>query len=437
METLSLSGYSQDLEFLAQRTHRGQYQSFTMAVPIGVLTKIAPIPDPASPFPDNRKVNEAHAKKFALYWRSRKNWIAPPILLDTSLDLNTSYEARLNAGALNVGTLTMPYNARDHLRILDGQHRILGWVIAAKELATEVRDARDKLLESRNASNDEGVAVFSDKVARLEESLRRLETEHIAVEILVGVTTEQHKKFFVDIAKNALGISKSRTAAFDQERMMSRIGLHAAQNHPLLASRVDEERDIVALRADYLMSLKNVIELARESTWGVPSRWTDNREKFNDESRLTNLAMQFFTTMCDAFSDLAEVRDGALHPAKLRSTSLLGSVSFMRVLAGTYAALAITGTKENEPKRVDEGVAKFLELAGAIEPHLRFITTESGTRLPDAWLASAAAAFFPNPESKAPVARSQDMRAFVELMTAWGEQGNALEPAVAMETDEN
>lgn len=421
----ALSGYSETREFIAQRSHRGEYQTFTLALPIAVLTTLVPTPDPNNRAEDNRVVNEAHAREFGRYWRSNKMWITPPILLDTALDLNTGYAEIGTAGSLTVGKIELPYDSDRQLRILDGQHRILGWTLITKTIGDELAKARDSLLESQRLENLDSVQVDQATVARLDDERRRLRDEHITVEILVGVTAEQHRKFFVDIAVNAKGISKSRTASFNQERMMSRLGLYVADTHALLKGRVDEERDRVGGTSDELISLKNAIELCRESTWGVPSRWTDNREKLNSEEKLKALSLLFIDALCEGSATLSQVRDGDLSPAWLRQNSMLGSTSMLRILAGVHAATAIVGASENSPGIDPHGRERFIGLLKSLDGTFMYERTEGGElALRSNWSDfPATAKFFADAGAKAPSGRPQAMKEFVALLASWAESG--------------
>jgi len=421
----ALSGYSETREFIAQRSHRGKYQTFTLALPIAVLTTLVPTPDPKSRAEDNRVVNEAHAREFGRYWRANKMWITPPILLDTALDLNAGYVEIGNAGSLTIGKIELPYDSDRQLRILDGQHRILGWTSIAKTIGDELSKARDALLESKRLENPEAVQVASDTVSRLEDERRRLRDEHITVEILVGVTAERHRKFFVDIAVNAKGISKSRTASFNQERMMSRIGLHVSSTHPLLNGRVDEERDRVGGASSELISLKNAIELCRESTWGVPSRWTDRREHLNSEEKLKALSIAFLDSLCEGSATLASVRDSDMSPSQLRQTSMLGSTSMLRILAGVRAALAIQGASDNQPELVPEGESEFVWLLDSLESAFTYRRGGDGkSELPVIWRESEQTSrFFVDEGAKTPSGRPQAMKEFVTLLVGWARAG--------------
>jgi len=429
-EPFMLSGYSDTREFIAQRSHRGDYQTFTLALPISVLTTLVPTPDPQHRFEDNRQVNEAHARAFGKYWRANRMWITPPILLDTALNLNSSYEEISSVGSLTIGKIALPYDSDRQLRILDGQHRILGWDLISKTIASELAQARDSLLESQRLQNEIGIDSDQKRVNTLEAERRRLREEHITVEVLVGVTSEQHKKFFVDIAVHAKGISKSRTASFNQERMMSRIGLSVGQSHDLLRDLVDEERDRVVGTNRHFISLKNAIELCRESTWGVPSRWTDKRENLNSEDKLTYLASAFFDDLQQHAPLLQEMADRKVTPAKVRERSMLGSVSMLRVLAGVYAATAISGAATNEPELNPEGRRRFGALLALLVPVMDYVRgSDGGLVLNSVWSEHAdTSKFFADAGAKSPSGRPQAMKEFVALLTDWAHRGVIFPP---------
>ena len=116
---------------LAQRFERAGTLVYTVAVPVGELGHILPIPDPDTPAPGNRGVSRPYARGFADYWCENSSWIAPPILVDTPYSLNQYFEPLAAAGAIVAGKIYLPSPQDSGLQILDGQHRVLGWDMIA------------------------------------------------------------------------------------------------------------------------------------------------------------------------------------------------------------------------------------------------------------------------------------------------------------------
>src|SRR5690606_13524325 len=176
---------------LAQRFERAGTLVYTVAVPVGELGHILPIPDPDTPAPGNRRVSRPHARGFADYWCENSSWIAPPILVDTPYSLNQYFEPLAAAGAIVAGKIHLPSPQDSGLQILDGQHRVLGWDMVA----------------------------MSSGAGASGEPLRH---ECVRVEILERVDLEEHQQYFFDFASNAKGITKSVTAGFDKRNMLHR-----------------------------------------------------------------------------------------------------------------------------------------------------------------------------------------------------------------------
>src|SRR5690606_1164892 len=107
------------------------------------------------------------------------------------------------------------------LQILDGQHRILGWTIASNRITEELKAAREKALRARDLDDPLSIQVASEAVTRLGQLQDRLRREYVTVEILEGVTLDDHKQYFHDIAVNAKGITKSLTTSFDRRSLIN------------------------------------------------------------------------------------------------------------------------------------------------------------------------------------------------------------------------
>src|SRR4051812_50038794 len=103
----NLSGYSDTRDLLATRYNRGATRSIlNIALPLHLIPSHLPKPDPDEPFEGNRRVDLAHARKFARYWRGDKNRTAPPPLLDTKAEI--ALQAELSPPGRDPGGLSPP-----------------------------------------------------------------------------------------------------------------------------------------------------------------------------------------------------------------------------------------------------------------------------------------------------------------------------------------
>ena len=111
--------------------------------------------------------------------------------------------------------------------------------------------------------------------------------------------------------------------------------------------------------------------------------------------------------LVQSFPILKEIEAGREHPGRLRKTSLLGSATFLRVLAGVYHDLT---DKDAATPMSDDDVVDFF---GSLIPHLDLPVTES------LWLDTEV--FEPN--ASAPKARGGDMYRLGKLIGGWARDG--------------
>lgn len=415
IETLTLSGYEDRKELLAQRYTKAGKSLFVVALPLHLVPTHLPIPDPEQPFEGNRRVNTTHAAKFGEYWRENEKWATPPLLLDTMYPLSRDFEPKFSAGGVEFGVLKLPHNSANELDILDGQHRILGWTTIAQRIHQELKKAREGLQASRQAQDPIGIQLYEQKVANGEADLARLRSEYITLEILEGVSVADHKQYFHDIAVNARGITKSVTVSFDRRSVVNRVALTLAEGHPLLGGNVDFEKDRVLGANPNFVSGRNLADIVKHVAIGIDGRMTHRRENSFKESAIEQMATRFFDTLQAAFPQLQRLADEELHPVDLRNESLLASPTVLRILAGAYHKLAVDTSDEDNPFVTTDGekVARqlFESLAGDMDLPV-------STR----WLATG---FFPDESSRAPSSRAQDLKGLTDLVVRWGESGAA------------
>jgi DNA-sulfur modification-associated len=416
VEHFNLSGYDDRKELLAQRYNRAGKSLFVIALPLHLIPTHMPIPDPAKPFEGNRTVNVKHATEFAAYWRENQKWATPPLLLDTTFPLAKDFEPRFEVGGVEFGVVRLPHNSAVELQILDGQHRILGWKIAVDQVSDELRKARESHLRAMEQGDPISIQTWSAKLEALGRLQERLRREYVTVEILEGVTLDDHKQYFNDIAVNARGISKSLTTSFDKRQVVNRVAVEVAGQHRLLVDLVDFEADRVAGRNENFISGRNVADLIRAATIGVGSSWTKRREDSVKEAAVQQVFERFLDALVESFPDLEKVSQSDVHPTDLREKSLLGSPTILRSLAGAYYNLAVDGSDESSPIVTVAGDAKARRLFAGLVPHL-------GLPISDAWFNTG---FFDERTSRAPGSRTQDLKGLTAALTAWGETGQIL-----------
>lgn len=418
-EELELSGYKSYTEVLAQRTEReGGRKTFIIALPLHLISKYVPIPDPDKPFPGNRRVNKRHAEKFGEYWRETKNWVAPPLLVDTILPLNSDFVEKFGVGGVDVGVLRLGYNSAEELAILDGQHRILGWKLVGERLSRELKNAYMNL----EAARRDGHVDLESKILREIEEIRadqhRFETEFVTLEIMQGVSEEDHKQAFNDIATNARGITKSVTVSFDRRSMINRIAIDMSESVELLAGRVDWEKDRIAGANPNFISGKNLADIVRHVTLGIDGRMTNRREKELSEHGVSELVEAFFRVLVSSFPQLKQVEADAIAAMDLRGQDMVSSATVLRVLAGVFHNLAVDISDESRPKLDEAGVEKVAQLFSSLSSHTEFPVDPR-------WMDTG---FFLE-NAKAPSSRAQDLRGLTNLITEWGDAGEIFLPS--------
>lgn len=412
----NLSGYSDTRDLLATRYKSGSGSTvYVIALPIHLIPSHLPKPDPDEPFEGNRKVDLAHARKFARYWRENKAWTTPPILLDTNAELG--FDTKFTAQGVSVGVLALPHNSAGTIDILDGQHRVLGWYVARDELAGELKKTREQLQRSKEVEDELGVATWRAKIADLEAVEKRLKSEYVTMELIAGVSLQKHKQAFADITNNARGITKSKTVEFDSVSVINRVTRLVSDEHRLLSGRIDFEQDRVTGKNPNFLSARNVADIVRHVALGMKGRMNDRREKAYSDQLLERLALAYFDSITEAFSELEDVAIGELAPDELRRTSLLGSPTILRVLAGAFHALAVEVNHDMPAIWVDDSSGTGAEYATdcfqQLDGHMAAPAVKGGM-----WHRTG---FFGEEGGMAPGSRAQDLVGLSNAIIKWFE----------------
>lgn len=410
---LSLSGYQPYTEVLAQHTQRGNgRRTYIVALPLYLISQYVPIPDPDKPFPGNRRVNKRHAEKFGEYWRENKSWVAPPLLVDTTMPLHEDFDVKFRAQGVEIGILKIHQTAASEFAILDGQHRILGWKLIGDRMAQELKSARSDLQLAVQREDEQMQATSQAMIERILADQRRFESEYVTFEIMQGVTDEDHKQAFNDIATNARGITKSVTVSFDRRSMINRIAMDVAENLDFLKERIDWEKDRVVGSNENIVSGKNLADIVRHVAIGIDGRMTNRRENGMSESGVYDLVEIFFATLLASFPRLKQLEADEISAADLREKEMILSATVLRILAGVFHNLAVDLSDEDNPQINREGLEQTKKIFGQLSEN---------TSLPidPRWMKTG---YF-SENAKAPSSRAQDLRGLTNLITQWGEQG--------------
>jgi hypothetical protein len=361
-----------------------------------------PAPDPQRPTEGNRRIKESHARGFATYLRENRDWVAPALVL-RGPDM-FEFEVTQSIAGTEFGIISFPRLAQTDLRILDGQHRILGIHWAIQAISDEIGRVRSQLAASRrNDAEPAVIAVLERDLEQLNDQRQRFDKERTSIQIYIEDDTVQYKQMFFDIAENALGISSSVRARFDSRKVVNR-ALEDVMRHSLLKGRVDEEQDRIGRRNPNLVGAKHVAEIVRTLAVGIDGRIGRRLESELREDALVQRTNNFLDVLLGAFPPLAQVADGELSPEDLRSTSLLGSTTMIRVLAGAYHQLT------EVQKFDDEDVTEFFVM---LSSHMQVPVTKDSI-----WVQHVPGDIFVEGAS-GPRARRQDLKGLRDELVDW------------------
>ena len=408
-----LSGYNSSRSVVAQRYNIDGKSVFAIALPLHLISSHLPIPDPEQPFEGNRRVIMSHARKFGEFWRANPKCITPALLFDTTWPLSSDFEPKFSAAGVEFGVLNLPHNSAEALEILDGQHRILGWHLIGQAITREVKEASDSLAKARSLGESDSEEIWTERLEAARQSLKRFESEFVSLMIVEGLTGEEHRQIFADIANNAKGISKSVTVQFDTREILNRVAIELVDEHRLLAGLVDGEKDNVRGASPYLLSTRNVADLIKATLVGIPGRMTERREKSWSEPALEEVMTKFLDLLISSFPDLSAVVEDELSPAELREKSLLGSITILRCLAAAFHTLAVEEIGTNSPVINRTGFNRAEKLFKSLSGHMDF-------PIADGWMDTT---YFPEPESRAPGSRAQELKGLTETLVRWANEG--------------
>jgi hypothetical protein len=404
---------------LAQRIKRIGNSTFLFSLPIGLALELLEIPDPSHPFPDNRRVSKKHAMDFGNYWESHEeDWIVPPLLLDSSLILKFKSISK-GSNETELVELQLVSGDRETLRILDGQHRILGWYLKQIELNSRLTDATsayNKLIISGAVKEAQLVLVEID---RIKEIIARLKNEHVAINLLDSLTPQLHQQFFVDIAKNALGINKTVQAKFDSASIVNRVTQYLIKSHPLFENRIDLEKTSCSGSNFNLLTVVNVSDITRHACFGVNKIVTAKRENNYSDDVLKQNVTTFLDSMVKQIPQLNKIIEHKMTPETLRERYMLGSGTIWRCISGTFYETCVIIDDDAGTIEIDRNQLK------KFENFLAMFSENMTLPISNDWFSTN---LFPIKRSKAPSSRAQDLESMVGLMSAWTRNGRLFFP---------
>lgn len=403
---VSLSGYDTADRFYASRYTQGGRTVFSIDLSLTQVASLIPAPDPSNMNEGNRRVRNSHAVSFGTYVRDHEDWIAPALILRAPNIFQ--FTAQEEVGGMEFGVLAFSRLARADLRILDGQHRILGIHTAIRKISEELEKKRAMYAAAqRNGENGELLEQLNVAVRELVNQRERFGQERISVQVFVEDDIKGFQQMFYDIADNALGITGSVRARFDTRKVVNR-AVEEVALHPLIAGRVDVEQDRISGPNPNLLGAKHVAEIIRTVTVGIDGRIGRKLEGELDEGDIVTRAREFLTSL-ESFTALNAIEQGLLTPEGLRKNSLLGSTTMLRVLAGVYYNLSIEGMTQ-------EPIAEFF---GKLDAHMEAPVKQGrGRQKSSIWLKEGPPDVF-TAGAMAPHARRQDLRALVQTITEW------------------
>ena len=404
------TGYSAYDEYIAQRTRQGDRYHYAIALPLVQVPVVLPVPDPSTPLDDNRQVRLTHAQGFADYVRDNADWHAGPLTVrSTSGLLGFGGFEEGDYGTVQLGLLRVPRNARTSFRIVDGQHRVLGIDLLLRQLNEEHVEAMSVLDKARrNGEPQQAIQVLTKRVDTVKARLDRVQQDSIFVDLIIEDSPEKGRQIFVDVANNALGISKAVTKRFDMRLVVNRaLNLVLDDDIPLLRDMVDEQNDRITGSNPHLIGAGNVGDIVRILQVGIAGKVTKVLENTLDEKAMAETTADFFEVLTEAIPEFSDIADGTTTPDKLRGKSLAVSVTMLRVLAGVFHELAERGHSSAEISPY------FARLA----PHLKAPVSRRNPSGKMLLAATVSEAF--SDGATAPGARAQQVKELVAVLADW------------------
>src|SRR5436309_8334708 len=186
-------GVARRLELPAFRYQQGGRTQYSTVVSVlEVPTFVARRPDPNKPLDGNRKVDDPRAKRFGEYVYEEDTWVSPAIFVGVPREHNSlEFEEKIKfANGTAFGILRVPSNETQHILIVDGQHRTLGFH-TLDEIIDERRRKLLRLIELAEKNGGAELAEHKGNHKKLQERISELAGEHITVEIVEATEIER------------------------------------------------------------------------------------------------------------------------------------------------------------------------------------------------------------------------------------------------------
>lgn len=406
------SGYANYDSFFALQTTQGKRIHYALAVPLTLVPKILPIPDPTKPFHDNREVNLGHAKNFSLYIREHVGWHAGSLTIRA---ITSAVEFKIypggDMGSVKIGELRVPRDSNNAFVIIDGQHRVLGVSILLQGISDDQRDARSRLAKAERIGAEKGVIDQMNKeLASLEILRTRVEHDSFTLDLLIEDDHELARQIFVDVANNARGVSKAITARFDQYKVVNRavnVLIDSGSTCELIRNRVDCQTERLSGQNINLIGAGNLGEVIRIIQAGISGKISPAQERSLNPEHLSKDANTFFNILVESFPEFEVIASGTSRVPEMRKTSIVFSIPMIKVLAGVYHNLSILQYTRSEIITFFQKISRH---TGA--------PVVAGTQSGDLWINSTSGKIFRDGVRK-PSSRVGEIKQLVDIVTGW------------------
>lgn len=380
-------GVSRRLEVPAFRYRQGGRTQYSTVVSVlEVPTLVARKPDPSKALDGNRKVDGPRAKRFGEYVYDEGTWVSPAIFVGVPREHNSlKFEEKVSFGnGTGFGILSIPSNETQHILIVDGQHRTLGFH-TLDEIIDERRRQLLRLIELAEKNGGEEAGEHKRRHKKHSDRIRDLAEEHITVEIVEASETERIQ-IFADIANNAKGIRPDFKVFSDQRDVVNRLAREVATEHPLFVEGGVEDGQSTGMspKNPKLIGAKQVADVVRAVHLGVTGRVGKRVEDelAKNEVLAARKVKQFLDTLLTSFAELRAIVNGEQTPIELRQESMLGYGTVYRVLAGVYHDLKVAD--EGQTPFSESEIREFFK---ALAPKMRDIPVSEGD---DFWMKTGA-----------------------------------------------
>lgn len=405
--------------YTAQTVGTGERSTFLFPISISDLLEVVEIPDPAHPFPGNRRVSKKHAAEFGNYWEEKQgNWIVPPILLDSGDEMEISDRVS-DGGVIRQCTVHLSSESSESLHILDGQHRVLGWYLKSREVGMRLEAATTAYNKAVLKNDDAAMKVSVNEIEYLNNLNSRFKEEYVSLQLVDQLDEVLHKQFFVDIAKNALGINKTVQSKFDTSSIINRVAQSLIESHRFLKGRVDLEKTSCSGANQNILSVVNVADLVRHSCFGVSARVTARRESLYEDDQLFEVVAAFIDVVVKCSDELQKVQKSELRVSDLRKDSLIASSTVWRGLAGGFFEACVLPDDDAGTLEIDKRMLR------RYEQMMSELSAKMTLPISKDWMNTK---LFSGRTSKAPLSRTQDLKSLSDLVASWAQSGRPFDP---------